>query len=112
MHKIRDAPNPGMPIGNPIHALNEGLVLPSANIERERGAVRCAPLVSLDSTLDEDFLDNLLSSPRREERVSSPHQDEPNEVLITPPSRSPFEYQRRTQDLYSWFRNSPSYEDF
>ena len=112
MHKIRDAPNPGMPIGNPIHALNEGLVLPSDNIERERGAVRCAPLVSLDATLDEDFLANLLSSPRHEEGVSSPHEDEPNEVSNTPPSCPPFEYWPSTQDFYSVFQNSPNYEDF
>lgn len=113
MHKLRDYPNPGLPVGNPIHALNEGLVLPSSNIERERGGALGSPLIALDSSFDHDDLENLLNSPSANHRDSSPHSEQ---VLCTPPPLVPssqeFEYQKNDTDLYAWFRNSPGYEDF
>ena len=112
MHKLRHVHNPGLPVGNPLHALHDGLITPSSNIENERGGAVGSPLISFNSTFDDSFLDNLLSPSRPEERVSSPQPVEQNAVVVTPPSNQPFECERTTQDLYSWFQNSPNYEDF
>ena len=118
MHLLRGVPNPGLPVGNPLHALNEGLILPSSNImERRRGDIgppQVSYNCSFNDDFEDDFLQNLLSSPRQEsETPSTSSSDNPNAVLVTPPPKhQPFVPRKSTQDLYSWFSNSPNFEDF
>ena len=110
MHLIRGLDNPGMPVGNPVHALHDVLTQPPSHVMQKRGGSIGPPQISYDDTFDDDSLENLLHSPSIQD--AAPPSSTTSDQADLPPSHPPFEPRPLTDDLNVWLNNLPDFEDF